>query len=613
MGQNAWLLAAVLAVYGFTLGFGFVFDDHLQVERNPWLRSAEGLRLFLTRPFWGFNREQGPLGSNYYRPVFGAFDSLLVHLYGLDPTAFHAASVALHLAVCLLVALGARRLIGGDGATAAALAAGLLFAVHPAHAEAVAWAGGQPDLLAAVFALIAVLAYLKVKDAGGRFWIGPLAYLLACMAKETGVATVLVLVVVEATEWRREGSLGLAIRRAAARLAPYGLALALYLGLRIHALGSFAPRNYGVTSSAAGAVAYGGALLARYLGFLVFPFPAKVLAVVPVPPLLSFTTLAGLAAAGAVLVGLAVTAWRGLGRREIVLPLAFIFAFLLPVLRADAIGGSNFAERYLYLPSVGFVWLVGLLASRLARAPARRILAVAGLTAIAALGVAAAMRAAIFRNDRTLFAAAVRENPGSEIAHNNLGMALYAQGHLKEAEREYREALRLLPAAVAPLANLAVLEERQGDIPAARKAFEETLRRLPTHAIAAVHLARLSLVEKDRAGAAHRLDALFASGGESYDALTERAGLWLQEGRADAAVPLLEKAVREFPDRKEARGMLKAIQNHGAAPPKNPSSPRPSSPIALPPTGRRGRGELSSSPLSLPAGGSAVGERGLGA
>jgi len=557
----------VLATYGFTLGFGFVFDDHVQIERNPWLRSPDGLRLFLTRPFWGFNREQGPLGSNYYRPAFGAFDSLLAHIYGPDPTAFHAASVALHLAVCLLVAWGASRLIRGEDATAAALAAGLLFAVHPAHAEAVAWAGGQPDLLAAVFALIAVMAYLKAKDAGERFWIldfgfwiGPVAYLVACLAKETGVATVLVLVIVEATGWRREGSLGLAIRRATARLAPYGAVLALYLALRIHALGSFAPRNYGVTASMSGAVSYGAALLARYLGFLIVPFPAKVLAVVPVPSLHSFVALVGLSAAVAALAGLAVAAWKGSGRREIVLPLAFVFAFLLPVLRVDAIGGSNFAERYLYLPSVGFAWLAGLLASRLARSPVRRVLAVAGLIAIAGLGVAAAMRAASYRNDHALFAAAVRENPGSEIAHNNLGMALFAEGHLDAAEREYREAIRLLPGAVAPMANLGVLKERQGNLPEARKALEETLRRLPTHAIAAVHLARLSLRDGDRTGAARRLDALFAAGGESYDALTERAGIWLQEGRTDAAVPLLERAAREFPDRKEARELLVKVR-----------------------------------------------------
>src|SRR4051812_22254444 len=74
---GAWLLLAIGLTYGSALSYSFVFDDHVQIERNPWLRSPGGLRLFLTRPFWGFDRERGPLPSNYYRPAFGAFDSLL--------------------------------------------------------------------------------------------------------------------------------------------------------------------------------------------------------------------------------------------------------------------------------------------------------------------------------------------------------------------------------------------------------------------------------------------------------------------------------------------------------------------------------------------------------
>ncbi len=549
---GASLLLAVALTYGATLGYGFVFDDHVQIERNPWLRSPEGLRLFLTRPFWGFDRERGPLPSNYYRPAFGALDSLVARVFGIDPAAFHAASLLLHLAVCVLVALGARLLIRSDGT--AALVAGLVFAVHPAHAEAVAWAGGQPDLLAALFALTAVFLYLQAKDSIQnpkskiQNALAALAYLFACLSKETGVATLLVLLILEATEWRREG-----FTKAAARLAPQGLALGIYLALRIHALGSFAPRDYHVTASAASAVAYAGTLLARYLGFLLVPFPPQVLTVLPVPSLLSPLALAGLAAAGLALAGLAVAVWQGQGRREIVLPLAFVFAFLLPVLRADAIGGANFAERYLYLPSIGVAWLAGLLWSRL---PRRRLLATAGIIGIIALGIAAAVRAAMYQDDRTLFTAAVQANPGSEIAHNNLGMALYGTGHLGEAEREYKQALRLRPGAVAPLANLALVRERRGDLGGARAAFEETLRRMPTHAVAAVHLARMSLKEGDRAAAARRLDALFAAGGESYDALVERAGLWIEEGRPETAIPLLERAVEEFPDRGKAREML---------------------------------------------------------
>src|SRR6185295_18921096 len=170
----------------------------------------------------------------------------------------------------------------------------------------------------------------------------------------------------------------------------------VYLALRIHALGSFAPRDYHVTASAASAVAYAGALLARYLGFLLVPFPPQVLAVLPVPPLLSPLALAGLAAAGLALAGLAVAVWRGRGPRELVLPLAFVFAFLLPVLRADAIGGANFAERYLYLPSIGIAWFAGLLWCRL---PRRRLLTAAGMAGLAGLALAAGTRAAIYRDD----------------------------------------------------------------------------------------------------------------------------------------------------------------------------------------------------------------------
>src|SRR5215203_4534778 len=452
---TALIAFAVLAVYGGTVGFGFVFDDHVQIERNPWLRHPDGFRLFLTRPFWGFYPDRGPAPSNYYRPVFGFADSLVARIWGLQPAAFHAASVLLHAAVSLLVALGARRFFR-DGRLfrndTAALAAGLLFAVYPAHAEAVAWVAGQADLLAALFVLAATFAYLQ----SPKSLLGPIAYFLACLSKETGAALIVVLAAVEISEWRREGSPGAALRRAAVRLAPYGLALAVYV--------------------------------------------------------------------------------------------------VLPVLAANSIGGANFAERYLYLPSIGLAWLAGLAWSRIAGS--HRAVTAAALAGLIVLGIAAWARSTIYGSDLTLFSEVVRVNPRNEIARNNLGMALYHEGRLDEAEREYRLALRLKPRNVAPLSNLAVLRERQGRSAEAEKLFEDVLRISPVHAVAAVHLARAQIARGDQTGAARRLDALFAAGGESYDALVERADLWLEEGRPEKAVPLLERAVEMFPGRVKGREML---------------------------------------------------------
>jgi tetratricopeptide (TPR) repeat protein len=557
----ALLAAAVLAIYGASIGYEFVYDDHVQIERNPWLRDPDGFRLFLTRPFWGFYQDRGAGPSNYYRPVFGWAYSLVARGFGLQPAAFHATSVALHIAVTLLVALGARRLFPDHRrGEIAALAAGLLFAVYPAHAEAVAWIGDQVDLLTALFALLALFSYLSHKDRGGwTEWTGPFSYLLACLAKEPGTALLLVLGAVEVAEWRCEGAVWTALRRASARLAPYLAVFALYVALRIHALGGFSPRSYEVTASPAGAAAFAAGLFARYLAFLAVPFPARVLASVPAPTLLSPVAIAGLAAAGAALLGLAAAAWSGRARREIVLPLAVIVAFLLPVLAANSIGGSNFSERYLYLPSIGLAWLCGGLAGWLAGALPARVRKTAAATSLAlliALGIAAWARAGIYRGDLTLFRAAVRTTPYSEIARNNLGMALFNHGRNDEAEREYKEALRLDPKAVAPLANLAVLREKKGDLAGAEAAFEKVLRLSPTHTISVVHLARMQRKRGDRAGAIRRLDALFAAGGESYDALLERADLWLEDRHPEKAVPLLERAVRTFPDFSRGWGLL---------------------------------------------------------
>jgi Tfp pilus assembly protein PilF len=569
----AAIVVVVLAIYGPSVRYEFVYDDHVQIERNPWLHDPDGFRLFLTRPFWGFYRDRGMVASNYYRPAFGAAYSLIARAFGISAKAFHAASVALHVAVTLLVAFGARGLIADPakrtiGALAGALAAGaagLSFAVYPAHAEAVAWVGGQADLLTALFALLALLAYLAFKDGGWRGfgWLGPFAYLLACLAKEPGTALLLVLGAVEVSEWRREGAVWIAFRRGAARLAPYLLVLALYFALRLNALGSFSPRSYEVTASPAGAFAYAAGLLARYLGFLVVPFPVQLLAGIPAPALLSPVALAGLAAAAAIVIGLAAAAWRGRGRREIVVPLAVIVAFVLPVLAVNSIGGSNFAERYLYLPSAGLAWLFGGLCSWGAAWAAVRLpsklrwaAAVAVLALLGAAGVAAGERAGLYRNDLTLFRATVRVSPDAEIARNNLGMALYNRGHLDEAGREYEAALALSPYAVPPLANLGVLYERRGDSAKARSTFEAVLRLSPTHAIAADHLARLLRAQGDRAGADRRLDALFAAGGENYEALTDRAEDYLTEGEPAKALPLLARATVTFPEFARGWGLL---------------------------------------------------------
>lgn len=573
------VVLAALFVFAPSLGYEFIYDDHVQIQANPWLQSPDGFRQLFTRPFWAFFQDRGDLATNYYRPLCGGLYALTARAFGVAPLPFHAVSFALHTAVALLACgllLRLRRAPGERAAAAAGplLATGLVFATHPAHAEAVAWVGGQADLLAALFSLLALRAYLASRDSNREsrrrlaLVLGPLAFLLAALSKETGVAFVLVPIAVELGERRLPGPALRGWRGACARLGGYALALALYLALRLHALGSLAPRHYGVTGGEGEAIAYAFALLGRYLLYLVAPFPPRVLAQVPRRSPLDAATLAGLGAALLLAVLAVVLIRRGRGPRELVVPLAFGVAFLLPVLAADSIGGANFAERYLYLPSIGLAWLAGAVWARLlsADAPPRERLALTtlGLALVAFLGVAAAGRARIYRDDLTLFSAAVASAPGSYIAHHNLGMALFGEGRLAEAEAQYRAALRIAPRSVAARANLGLIEERRGHPDRSRRLYEEALSLSPRHALAALQLSRLESAGGDRSAAARVLDRLFAAGGESYDTLCARAEIWIEEGQPERAETLFRRAAAGFPDRPHARRLLASIGSSGS-------------------------------------------------
>ena len=181
-------------------------------------------------PVLGVLPDRGAGPSNYYRPAFGWAYSLVARGSACSPrrsTPSRWRSISPSPCWWRSAPGGCSRIGEADRrGEVAALAAGLFFAVYPAHAEAVAWVGDQVDLLTALFVLLALFAYLSHKDRGGwTGWPGPFAYLLACLTKEPGTALLLVLGAVEVSEWRREGSAagGPAPRLGAARSLSRGV------------------------------------------------------------------------------------------------------------------------------------------------------------------------------------------------------------------------------------------------------------------------------------------------------------------------------------------------------------------------------------------------------
>ena len=128
-------LSAVLGLILFcnSLNLQFCLDDAAAIVSNPdLLGNVSWLNLF-KNDFWGKSISDGESHKSY-RPLTVATFRLNYMLHELQPLGYHLVNVLLHSAVCYLYVL----LCGAVFSEVwPALIAGLLFAVHPIHTEAV--------------------------------------------------------------------------------------------------------------------------------------------------------------------------------------------------------------------------------------------------------------------------------------------------------------------------------------------------------------------------------------------------------------------------------------------------------------------------------------------
>lgn len=402
-------LCAVVVYLG-ALWNQFAVDDFPIVVQNPLVAGASGIWRAFAAPYW-----PPDLGGHMYRPLVIAtytIDRLV------DGTAwFHAVNLLWHAAVSVAVAALARRWADN----AAALLAGVLFAAHPVHVEAVANVVGRAELMAALFTLVAVYAAL-VRE---HVWWTAAALGLGLLSKENAaVAPALV-----AWGWM----LGLARperRRMALFLASWVVVGVAYAAVRAairHPFAgyeSIAPMFVGESPLTIRLTAMHG--LADVARVLVFPLTLRVdyspaeRTVVTSP--LDSRFVAGLVCA-AIWAGLLLLAWKR-GRKLEAFGLGWIGIAFLPVANLLYPAGFYLAERTLYLPSVGLALAVG---AWLARLPRQWLWPIAAALALLG-GLRAARQVPVWRDDARVTFSILRDSPRSYVGPKRL-VAMFLDQH----------------------------------------------------------------------------------------------------------------------------------------------------------------------------------------
>lgn len=575
-------LAAALP-YLNTLLNGFVYDDMMQVMNNPYIVNFHHLRQIFSTGVWSYVGQQGV--SNYYRPMMTLGYLLCYQLFGKIAFGYHLVNLLLHVGVvCVLFGLTLTMFRRWSLAFAAAL----IFALHPIHTESVAWVAAVTDVELAFFYLLAFWFFVRIaRPNGGRsernFAGMVVCFILALLSKEQALTLPLLATIYEhgfredrsATNWVQKAN----------RYGALWLLAGAYLLLRIRLLGAIAPVNQMPSLTWPQAFLSAFALIGHYVAKMLWPASLCAFYVFHKSTSLLDPRVLGGVAVVAAAVAAFVVLWRRY--RMLAFGLLWFFVTLAPVLNARWMAANVFAERYLYLPSAGFCWLLGWGAIALWQKTARMhgtsyaavenrdlltprrtrsaVWALAGgFIALAILCAARIVtRNRIWNNNVRLYTRTLAQQPAAYQILNNLGTVYWAGGKDQAAEAAWEKALQLHPSNAIVLNNLGLVYDKKRNYEEAEDYFTRAMRLKPAYTDPHLNLG-VAYAESGLTQAAElQLRAATALAPLNARAHNELGKLYLHTGRDQRAERQFLESLESDPNVTALNNLGKIYQQHG--------------------------------------------------
>lgn len=469
--RNGWVNAA--AVFAFavvlfapSLGYRFAYDDYLQIMNNPQVTGAAASFESLSRVF----TEQTP--GHFYRPLT-TFTYWLTYLAaGPTPWIYHLENVLLYGVVCVLAFLLVR---GMSGDERVGLVAGLLFAAHPVHVEAVANIIGRAELLAAGLSLGALVtatsAFAGETPRVRLVALSGFAYFCALLAKESAVAALGLLPFCVGVSPIAHFTWADFVR-VVRRVAPFMIVTLVALGLRYVVLrgsflqGSGSPiqvhwENPLLHLAPADRFRAALVVLGEYVRLLVLPIHLSAdYSRMPARVLEETTSVAG---AFSIILAFVPLALAVVYRKRIEAFYLLWFYITFSVASNLIVPNSTImGERLAFMPSLGIVAFLASVAVRRAGWATRAVVAFAVILALRTV-----TRMPVWYDNSTLFQATLADAPHSPKAYYNYGVHLLDEQHRpSEAKAYFERTLEFYPEHILSLWCL-------GDIALEEKRFED--------------------------------------------------------------------------------------------------------------------------------------------
>ena len=412
----AILAAITFLVFSPALHNDFTnWDDHPYVLNNPMLKTLD--KATLKDIFFSDNPNRRYWMGNYH-PLTMLSLNLTYQLYNDNgkPVAriFILINILLHVLNTILVYLVLLQLFRNRKL---AFIAALLFGVHTLHVESVAWIAERKDVLYTFFYLWSLLFYVKYTDnkKASSYITAFILFVLSLLSKGQAVSLAITIILIDFVRGRKLNSKKVILEK-----IPF-LVLALIFGLiaieaQKHSSAIQEYNDYEFYKR----IAVAGYGFVNYILKLILP--VNLSALYPYPDIVYKTVpwyyWLYLIPSLAILYPL----WKAYKKNDriVLFSIAFFIINIFLLLQLIQVGGAMYADRYAYIPSIGFFTLVAYLWQK---AEQKNKSIAIGLIAlyIALLSAMTVDRIGVWRNSLSLWEDTVKKQPKSVVAWNNLG------------------------------------------------------------------------------------------------------------------------------------------------------------------------------------------------
>jgi len=515
------------------------WDDPTYVLENNLIRSTSAESI---------NRMFTSFVSGNYHPLTILSLALDYARGGLDPKVYHQTNLFLHLGNTLLVFLIMMRIF--QQAWLPALVISLAFGIHPLKVESVAWVAERKDVLYAFFWLAAWLSYIHYRQSGKviYFILTHLLFVFSCLSKGMAVTLVPVLLITDYLIGRKWSWRWLKEKFFLFLLALGTGVLVIIAQDKASALGVPADHN----RLDFFLVACHGILFYSWKAWVplslstFYPYPVKIDGWLP-PQFL-------LAPLGLILLfGGLFYIWNKHKSTHLAGGVLIFLLTVFPVLQWLPVGNAFAADRYFYLPSIGYFipFASGLyLLTRKNKIAGKLALLLTSVWFIWCIHLTRE-QVKIWKNSITLFSQVAKLYPNTPEPYNNMGIAWGRAGDQRKAIENYQKVLSLSPGYGLTYNNLGNAYGVLGKYDSAYFYLEKAIQLKPSAnawSNMGNALGMLGQVEKSRQ-AYYKAIELDSSFHEPYHNL---GASFAMEGEYQVALKWFEKAIQQLPDYADA-------------------------------------------------------------